>query len=238
MSEWTTILSGVVGSTAYGLAGPDSDVDRLAFAAAPTAEFHGLHAPMGKDASRVSNNPDVAIHEVGKAVKLLLSANPTVNEILYLPDELIEVRHPLADELIGMRHSLLTSRGVRSAYLGYSTQQFVRLRNRTDGTFSSDTRNRTAKHARHLFRLCKQAQELHTTGTLNVRLANPEICREFAERIVSDPGRGLEVAEAMLAATAMALDSTPSALPTEADEGAAESWLRKVRGAFYEPLEN
>lgn len=235
MSDWTPILSGIVGSTAYGLAGPASDVDRIAFAAAPTVEFHGLNPPTGRHASRVTTSPDVAVHEIGKAVALLLSCNPTVNELLYLPDELIEVRHPLADELIGMRRLLLSTRGVRSAYLGYSNQQFTRLKNRADGTFSSDVRRRTAKHGRHLWRLCTQAQELHVTGTLNVRLPNPEICREFGERIVADPDRGLEVAQTMLAGTATVLDSTPSALPAQPDLAAAEAFLVRVRAAFYQP---
>ena len=33
----TVLLSGIVGSTAYGLAGPDSDVDRLGMYAAPSS---------------------------------------------------------------------------------------------------------------------------------------------------------------------------------------------------------
>ncbi|MFD7300744.1 DNA polymerase beta superfamily protein, partial [Streptomyces pharetrae] len=36
------LLSGVVGSTAYGLAHEDSDVDRLGVFAAPTESLHGL----------------------------------------------------------------------------------------------------------------------------------------------------------------------------------------------------
>jgi hypothetical protein len=404
MTAWRTILSGIVGSTAYGLAGPGSDVDRIAFAAAPTTAFHGFDLPIGRDATRATTKPDVTIHEIGKALSLLLSCNPTVNEVLYLPDELIEVRHPLADELIGMRASLLHARGVRSAYLGYSHQQFTRLRNRANGAHSlhtenrmadredllqvsagqacdrvrrestvrgrpptllsgmphedasggirqeprtlprgdeeepqashaarwprlsrgaaqaspegqvrnhpgglepfdgtaerrvsdlrftgrsggslphdrtgagppmsqmqsrsgsfrgqshdagegtgvSDqigdevspeerTRRRVAKHARHLWRLCQQAQQLHVTGTLTVQLAHPEICREFGERIVSNPERGLEVAETLLAATAIVLDSTPSALPAEPDMAAAEAFLIRVRAAFYQPPED
>lgn len=238
MTNWHPILCGIVGSTAYGLAGPGSDVDRIAFAAAPTTAFHGFDLPIERAGTRSTTKPDVTIHEIGKALSLLLSCNPTVNEVLYLPDELIEVRHPLADELIGMRQSLLHRRGVRSAYLGYSRQQFVRLRNRADGTFSSDVRNRTAKHARHLYRLCQQAQELHITGTLTVRLAHPEICREFGEQIVNNPDRGLEVAESLLAATAMVLDTTRSALPAEPDRGAAEALLVRIRAAFYEPPED
>ncbi len=41
----TVLLAGIVGSTAYGLAGPDSDVDRLGVFAAPTLSLLGLDAP-------------------------------------------------------------------------------------------------------------------------------------------------------------------------------------------------
>lgn len=58
IGDWTPLLVGTVGSHAYGLAGPDSDVDTLAFAAAPTARFHGLSLPTGKDATKTSTDPD------------------------------------------------------------------------------------------------------------------------------------------------------------------------------------
>ncbi len=37
------LLSGIVGSTAYGLAHAGSDIDRLGMFAAPTEQLHGLH---------------------------------------------------------------------------------------------------------------------------------------------------------------------------------------------------
>jgi uncharacterized protein len=41
----TILLAGIVGSTAYGLADADSDVDRLGMFAAPTRAVLGLHTP-------------------------------------------------------------------------------------------------------------------------------------------------------------------------------------------------
>ncbi|WP_187171929.1 DNA polymerase beta superfamily protein, partial [Enterococcus faecium] len=57
------LLEGIVGSTAYGLAGPDSDEDRLGIYAAPTEEFHGLNPPVGKRESVVTKAPDASYHE-------------------------------------------------------------------------------------------------------------------------------------------------------------------------------
>lgn len=234
--EWHTILSGIVGSTAYGLAGPDSDVDRLGFAAAPTVAFHGLHPPAGKAATREQHTPDVVVHEIGKATSLLLSANPTVSELPWLPGVLYETRTSWGDELIGIRQRLLGARKVRSAYLGYATSQFERLRNR--GRFPDVPVNRIRKHARHMWRLINQGRELYVTGSMTVQIENPHLCHEFADRIVEKPEEGLQIAETMLAANAAAMDSRKSALPEQPDERAAEDWLVRTRAAFYDPSED
>ena len=128
------LLSGIVGSTAYGLNGPDSDIiDRLGTYAAPTVQFHGLHPPVDKAASRVTTNPDVTMHEVGKFVKLCLGGNPTAMELLWLKG--YETLTPLGQDLIDIRTSFLSTKKVLDAYLGYATQQFRRLSERNDGSF-------------------------------------------------------------------------------------------------------
>src|ERR1039458_2070417 len=81
----TTILRGIVGSRAYGLDHEGSDTDRLGGYVAAPVQFHGLHPPIGKLASRVQTTPsDYTEHEAGKLVSLLLACNPTVTELLYL----------------------------------------------------------------------------------------------------------------------------------------------------------
>jgi len=75
------LLAGVVGSTAYGLDGPDSDVDRLGVFAAPTIAFHGLTRPRESD---VTTAPDQTLHEAGKFCRLALGGNPTVGELMWL----------------------------------------------------------------------------------------------------------------------------------------------------------
>lgn len=61
------ILQGVVGSTAYGLATPESDIDRLGVFQARTSELLVLHPPKE---SRVSTSPDVTHHELGNMLGL------------------------------------------------------------------------------------------------------------------------------------------------------------------------
>lgn len=232
MSEWTTLLSGVVGSHAYGLAHSDSDVDTLAVAAAPTEDFHGLHLPVGKAATRVSTNPDVTVHEAAKYVGLCLNANPTVTELLWLPDDCYRERHPLGDELIAIRRTLLGARRVRDAYMGYATAQFNRFRDRGT-TFSSDTRARTAKHARHLLRLIHGGTQLYRTGHLDVQLNNPARYLEFGELIASNHEAGAQLAQLHLDAAAETFNNSPSPLPDTPDSTEAEVWLRRVRRQLF-----
>ncbi|MFG3512658.1 nucleotidyltransferase domain-containing protein [Streptomyces bobili] len=226
MSVQNILLSGVVGSTAYGLAHAGSDVDRLGLFAAPTEELHGLHPPQE---SHVSTAPDRTLHEAAKWCRLALGGNPTVTELVWLPDELYEVRTPLGDELIDIRTTFLSARRVRDAYLGYATQQFRRLLGRGGGSFSADTRKRTAKHARHLKRLCGQGYELYTTGRLTIRVDDPESFHRFGEQVADDP----ETALPLLRRYETAFEEARSVLPEQPDERAADAWLRKVRRHFY-----
>lgn len=234
---WTTLLSGVVGSHAYGLAGPDSDVDTLAVAAAPTVAFHGLHPPTGKAASRVSTNPDVTVHEAAKYVGLCLVANPTVTELLWLPADCYVEKHMLGSELLSIRRTLLGSRHVRDAYLGYATAQFKRLRGRGT-TFSSDTQARTAKHARHLLRLIANGTQLYLTGHLDVQLANPTHYLEFGQLVIDNPDEGVRYAQNALDMASATLDAMTSPLPETPDSAPAEAWLRRVRRELLDVAES
>lgn len=222
---WRVLLDGVVGSTAHGLAGPDSDVDRLVVAAAPTAAFLGLGAVKE---SHVTTDPDCTVHEVGKFLKLALKANPTITELLWLSGYDWSNRFGL--ELVQMRVKLLSAPQVRRAYLGYATDQFTKLKSRGDGSFSSDTRKRTAKHARHLARLCDQGYQLYATGTVRIRLDNPRFYLDFGERVA---GGDLNTAETLLATTETHFDEATPALPDEPDAAAVEDWLRRVRRYYY-----
>jgi predicted nucleotidyltransferase len=225
------LLSGIVGSTAYGLATPESDIDRLGIYAAPTIAFHGLHPPIGKAATKVTTKPDVTMHEVGKYASLCLSMNPTVTELMWLEPDFYETRTPLGDDLIGIRTAFLSARRTRDAFLGYAQSQFKRLEDRGDGSFSADTRKRTAKHARHLARLVHQGRELYATGHLTVRLDDPQWFRDFGEWVAAGD---LDLARKLLARAVEDFDSIRTPLPDRPDEKAAERWLHAVRAAYYQ----
>ncbi|MEV4810684.1 nucleotidyltransferase domain-containing protein [Micromonospora avicenniae] len=219
------LLSGIVGSVAYGLAGPGSDTDRIGIFAAPTVAFHGLHPPRE---SVVTTDPDVTLHEARKWCRLALSGNPTATELAWLPEECYETRTGFGERLVAIRSAFLSAPRVRDAYLGYASQQFRKLESRGDGTFSADVRRRTAKHARHLARLLHQGRKLYATGVLEIRLEDPEWFRTFGERVA---GGELDAARVLLAEAEQDLARVRTPLPDRPDEAAVERWLLDVRAA-------
>lgn len=218
------LLSGIVGSTAYGLAGPDSDVDRLGVYAAPTIDLHGLHPPLDKQATVVLHEPgDATYHEALKFANLCLGGNPTLTELLFLDS--YEVETELGRELVAIRSAFLSAPRVRDAYYGYATAQFKRLL--ATGQFASKQRARVAKHARHMLRLLDQGLELYTTGHLTIRVADPQRCLEFGERVAEDP----EAAGPALAEAEAKFNAARSPLPDKPNTGPVEKWLHRVRAA-------
>ncbi|QXJ19939.1 nucleotidyltransferase domain-containing protein [Actinomadura graeca] len=221
------LLYGIVGSTAYGLAGPGSDIDRLGVYAAPTIAFHGLNPPTGRQATVVTAQPDVTFHEAAKFATLCLGMNPTVTELLWLPDELYEARTPLGDRLIGLREAFLSARRVKDAYLGYAVSQFRRMESR-DASSGAGTAKKTAKHARHLARLVHQGLLLYSGGTLDVRLQDPQWYLDFGERVAAGD---LTAARDVLAKAEADFAAARTPLPEEPDRARVEEWLHTVRAA-------
>jgi predicted nucleotidyltransferase len=225
IGSWRVIMKAIVGSTAYGLDHAGSDIDYLAVGIAPTAHFLGLNAPTKSQATvrHEDDKPDQQTHELGKYCSLALQCNPSIVELLWMPTFVT-----LTDEgmdLISMRRAFLTARGVRNAYLGYAESQFKKLVARGDGTFSSDTRNRSLKHARHLYRLANQGLELYKTGDLSVRVQDRDAVFAFAEQAIEHP----LAAQNWLEEIGRRFDEAKPALPEKPDRDRIEAWLRRTR---------
>ncbi len=193
-----TILRGIVGSCAYGLATPESDVDVMGVYLEPQETFLGLHPVQDKDLTKhtTSATRDETFHEAGKFMRLALKSNPSILELLWLPDWAYEEISTAGEYLLDGRHWFASAELVKNAYLGYATQQFKLLERR--GDFGSDLKKRTEKHARHLYRLLIQGFGLYRTGELCVELDALEAAqvREFGYRV----GNGdLDMAKATMA---------------------------------------
>lgn len=174
-----TVLHGIGGSHAQGLANEQSDADHAGVISYPTADFWSVNRKPA--ASVVGHDPyDYTFHELEKFISLAAKSNPTVLEVLYF-DAYIEVEPVWGDRLVNIRHAFPSANYVHNAYLGYAESQFRKLMSRGDGKFSSDTGNRVAKHARHTMRLLEQGHRLYTTGELRVRVDDPDYYRWISD---------------------------------------------------------
>lgn len=226
MGELTRIvlLRGVVGSTAYGMAREGSDVDRLGVFAYRTDAFWRLDS-LKQTHVDLAPLPDMTEHEIAKYLTLALKCNPTIMELLWLPLAGYEIRTAIGEELRRMRAAFLSEKGVRNAYGGYAKEQANRLAQRNaegkDG-FSSDTKKRTAKHARHCFRLLEQGRELLETGELTVQVKDPTVYWRFDNMPVKDILAAFEEADREFQAVV-------SVLPDSPDRTRVDAYLYRVR---------
>lgn len=210
------ILEAVMGSKAYGLDTPESDEDLRSIYVAPTMQVLGLQKV--KDTIQYTN-PDIVIQEVEKFIRLALANNPTILEMFFVEDYRI-----LTDEgqlLVNHRDAFLSQR-VRRTFGGYAKSQIDRLERRGDGTFDSDLKKRTAKHARHCFRLIQQGAELLATGEITVRVSNRDELFVIGEMTPEQMRKRFDRELA-------AFDATPSDLPEEPDSEVANRLLLQIR---------
>lgn len=217
------LLQGVVGSTAYGLATPQSDVDRCAVFAFDTIDTFKLSKPAE---SVVTHEPDLTLHEAEKFVRLALSCNPSVLEMLYLGS--YESQTTLGWELVVLRYELLSARRVKAAYLGYVTQQMTRFRLARIQKVPTQP-DKVAKYARHVARLLFQGYQLYRTGSLPVRLPNAEQVHQIGEAAASG---NTEPLDRFVQKYEDRFNSGESCLPTEPNPRVFDDWLVRVRMAY------
>lgn len=215
------ILEGITGSKAYGLATKDSDTDLKGVFVAPTSDILGLKTVKE---TIDHTDPDYSYHEVGKFIKLAMKGNPTILEMLFLTDYT-----KLSEEgsiLVANRHKFL-SNIIYKSYGRYAISQARRLNARGD-SFSSDTKHRYAKHARHCFRLLWQGRELLETGNLTVHVT-PEQRKELFD--IGD----LPVSQLVdrFELEFSEFDKIESVLPDEPDKKAINVLLLNIRKANW-----
>ncbi|MFE7744399.1 DNA polymerase beta superfamily protein [Nocardia sp. NPDC057455] len=223
------LLEGVVGSTAYGLNTPESDIDYTGIYVEPTARFLGLHPLSREKATKTGKDgADATYHEVGKALYLMSTCNPTASEILWLDDYLHMTE--FGEELVSLRSNFLAAQRVRNAFFGYAVSQFHRLVER--GGFKGSLDKRREKHSRHTMRVLWQGFELYTTGMLPIRVPDPAPFFEFGQRIVSEPDAAS--AKALIAEYEAKFDSAKTVLLSEPNEAPIEDFLQRVRRAHLD----
>lgn len=104
------------GSHAYGLATPESDVDVKGVFVLPEEEFYGLNY-----VSQVSDETnDIVYYELKRFVELLSRSNPNILEMLYAPEDCIQIKHPLMDQL---KSAHFLTKQCKESFGGYAMTQ-------------------------------------------------------------------------------------------------------------------
>ena len=222
------ILVGITGSQAHGLAGPTSDIDMRGVFLYPTEAVLGLPEFRGPDVS-TSTVEDVVLYEVGKFVGLALAANPSILELLFLPEYGCITNE---GKLLVVKREAFLSKKVRNTYGGYATAQYKRLvRREKDGMvgFGPKTSKRREKHARHLARLLLQGQELLANGDFSVKLSKKDrnTVRKVEKLSTEDLGKFFEE-------ELQKMDEIKSPLPDEPDVELVNYLLLEIRRDNYD----
>lgn len=179
-----TILAGVVGSQAYGLAHAGSDVDTVGVFICDTHELLGIDGARAAETTLVSHHPDAQFHEIGKFMQLALKGSPGAIELLSLPSHTQLL--PAGATLVDMRPRLLSTDTVYRSYRGYGVTHQRRL---ADGSEEVDPDSaayrKRAKTARHCVRALVQGAQLLRTGALTVSMTDHLDLLQAAERDVN-----------------------------------------------------
>lgn len=113
-----------VGSHAHGTATPESDEDVRGLFAVPAREYLALAAPPEQVGDERSN---VVYYSLRRALELLAAANPTIFELLWVPDDCVLWTSPEMAALVARRDLFLTQRCAET-HVGYARAQIRRAR--------------------------------------------------------------------------------------------------------------
>ncbi len=109
------------GSHAYGTALPTSDEDIRGVFFASREQLFGLEYPQQLS----DDTNDIIFYELGRFVELLSKSNPNILELLAMPEDCLQKRHPIMDRL---RPEDFLSKQCKDSFGGYAFTQVRKAR--------------------------------------------------------------------------------------------------------------
>ncbi len=117
------IFEGIVGSQAYGIATPTSDVDIKGVFMIPPDKILGFDY-----IDQVSDEKNDTVYmELGKFLYLLMTNNPNILELLNLPQECILFKDPIFDMILDRKEEFI-SQLCKNSFGGYAVTQIKKAR--------------------------------------------------------------------------------------------------------------
>lgn len=117
------IFESIVGSQAYGLATPTSDLDMKGVYIQPLDDI----LTFGYIEQVSDNKNDLVYYEIRRFLELISTNNPNILELLNLPKECIVYKHPIYD-LILENSDKFISKICRNSFAGYAITQIKKAR--------------------------------------------------------------------------------------------------------------
>ena len=117
------LFEGIVGSRAYGTNISTSDTDIKGVYILPIDNIIGNNY-----IEQVNDEKnDIVYYEIRRFLELLQSNNPTLLELLSLPDDCILYKHPIFDEILNNKDKFIT-KGCKNSFGGMSVQQIQKAK--------------------------------------------------------------------------------------------------------------
>ena len=111
-----------MGSQAYGTATPNSDID-----------IKGVYIQSVYDVASLYNykqqlmpDKDTTYYEVKRFLELACSANPTILELMWMPDRCVQIKDPLFIKYIESNRDLFLTKRCCNSFMGYAYQQIYK----------------------------------------------------------------------------------------------------------------
>lgn len=117
------LLNVIVGSHAYGTNIPESDIDRKSIHIAYKEDFLA-----DRFKEQIDFDKDTVSYEISRYLQLLNSANPTMLEMLYIPEDCITLINEDFKDVIVSRRDMFLTKQVRNSYGGYAIAQIKKAR--------------------------------------------------------------------------------------------------------------
>jgi predicted nucleotidyltransferase len=117
------VFEGIVGSQAYGISTPESDVDIKGVFIQPLEDILGF----GYVEQVSDEKNDTTYYELKRFLQLLQTNNPNILELLNLPEDCILYKDPIFDEILSRKKSFISSKCSLS-FGGYAVEQIKKAR--------------------------------------------------------------------------------------------------------------
>lgn len=117
------ILKAIVGSQAYGTATPESDIDHKGIYVQPIQEIVSYN----RYKQQYEVGKDECYYEVARFLHLLGTANPTMIELLYIPEDCIVALTP-EFRLIQRYRKMFLTKACRNSFGGYVVTQIQKAK--------------------------------------------------------------------------------------------------------------